>query len=62
MDFNTSFPPPNMFSGLSSTGSDDGPDEFYDASDRFRFFDNVADAQHEFPHHTGTSHVFSNGI
>ena len=60
MDLKTSFPPPNKFSGFSSTESEDSPDEFYDASDRFPFFDNLTDAQHEIPHvnHlTGTSHV-----
>ena len=60
MDFNTSFSPPNMFSGVSSAVSDDSPDECYDASDRFRVFDNVADAQREIPQHTtSTSQVFS---
>jgi hypothetical protein len=64
MDFNTSFPPPNIFSGFSShhDGSEDSTDEFYDASDRFQAFEDLTDAQREIPrinHLTGTCHVLS---
>jgi hypothetical protein len=57
MDFNTSFSPPILFSGFSSPGFEDNPDEseLHNSSSRFRGFDSLyrhTDAQLEIPHIT----------
>ena len=62
MDYNTSFSPPNLFSGFSSLGFEDSPNEseLYGSLNRSRGFDSLyrhTDTQLEIPpitHFVGT--------